>query len=256
MSYQIKLEVFEGPMDLLFHLIKKNELNIYDIPIALITQQYFQYIEMLKGLNLEIAGEFLVMAATLTHIKSRMLLPKEETAEEQPEEDPRAELVRKLLEYQRYKEASGTLEDRESFWRDVFHREPAEFPSEPEEIQETLPGLDVGLFDLIDALQKVLERLPSEKVLEFQAEEISLKDRISVILDYLEREEALLFSALFDEAATRRSVIVTFLALLELVKMRLVRVHQLESMGPIRICRTSQDEESALPMDEGDNHHE
>ncbi|MBI5197382.1 MAG: segregation/condensation protein A [Nitrospirae bacterium] len=247
MSYEVRLEVFEGPLDLLMHLIKKNEINIYDIPISLITQQYLHYVELMKNLNLDLAGEFLVMAATLTQIKSRMLLPKEESPEgqEEEEEDPRAELVRRLLEYQRFKDAAESLEDREDQWRDIFRRQPPqETHPEPEDLSQPLP-LEVGLFDLIDALQKVLERLPSKKVLEFQADEFSMKDKIALILEHIEKENGLDFTSLFVNAASRRAVIVTFLALLELVKMGLVKVIQPESVGPIQIFRAACEEGSA-----------
>jgi segregation and condensation protein A len=246
-AYEVRLEVFEGPLDLLLHLIKKNEINIYDIPIALISRQYLEYVDLMKHLNLELAGEFLVMAATLTQIKSRMLLPKEESPEEAEAEDPRAELVRRLLEYQRYKEVAESLEEREVVWREVFQRAPAPEPAgDPEEVRLS-PALEVGLFDLVGALQKVLERLPSRKALEFQAEEFSVKDKISLILDRLDKEERVSFSALFEGMVSRRAVVVTFLALLELAKMGLIRVFQLEDTGDIELCRRISEE----PVDGG-----
>ncbi len=234
MSYEVKLEVFEGPLDLLLHLIKKNEINIYDIPIALITQHYLEYIDLMKTLNLEIAGEFLVMAATLVQIKSKMLLPPDETAEEEEVEDPRLELMRRLLEYQRYKEAAEEMEKRETLWRDVFSRtERPQFEDEEETAEPVL--LDVNLFDLINAFKKVLEKAPKEEPLELEQDNISIKDKMATITERLEGVESLTFDSLFDGEKNRASLIATFLALLELIRLRLVRIQQLEEFGVIRI---------------------
>lgn len=234
MSYEVKLEVFEGPLDLLLHLIKKNEINIYDIPVALIAQQYLEYIDLMKTLNLEIAGEFLVMAATLVQIKSKMLLPPDETVEEEEVEDPRAELVRRLLEYQRYKDAAEELEKRETLWRDVFSRtERPQFEEEEETAEPLL--LDVNLFDLIDVFRKVLEKAPKEESLELKQDNISIKDKMATIMERLEGIESLTFDSLFNEEKSRISMIATFLALLELIRLRLIRVQQLEEFGVIRI---------------------
>src|SRR5271157_1461888 len=158
--YSIKVPVFEGPLDLLLHLIKHNKIDIYDIPIAQITGQYLEYIEIMKELNLEIASEFLVMAATLIYVKSRMLLPPDETVEAEEQEDPRAGLVQKLLEYQAFKEASSTLRDRESIWTNAFSREPLKIDDLP---SETGPYLfEANIFDLMGALQKILKKAPPE----------------------------------------------------------------------------------------------
>jgi segregation and condensation protein A len=235
-SYQVKLDSFTGPLDLLLHLIRKNEINIYDIPIALITQQYLEYIYIMKDLNLSLAGEFLVMAATLVQIKSRMLLPKEEVEaqEEEEGEDPRSELVRRLVEYQQYKEAAGQLSEQERLWRDMFRREPmVQEKSPPREILLE----DVGLFDLLEALQDVLTRTESRELIEITPEALTVQDRINSILERLETESSLTFSALFDDVLTRSMVIVTFLAILELVRIRLVRVYQGDYFGPIHITR-------------------
>lgn len=234
MNYEVKLEVFEGPLDLLLHLIKKNEINIYDIPIALITQHYLEYIDLMKTLNLDIAGEFLVMAATLMQIKSKMLLPSDETAEEEEVEDPRAELVRRLLEYKKYKDAAEELEKREVFWREVFGRSEKPQFEEGQEAEEPLM-LDLNLFDLIDAFKKVLERTPKEEPLELRQEEISVKDKMAIIMARLEGIESLTFDSLFDRDKNRVSLIATFLALLELVRLRLIRIQQIEEFGVIRI---------------------
>jgi segregation and condensation protein A len=236
LPYQVRLASFEGPLDLLLHLIKKSEINIYEIPIALITQQYLDYLTMMKALNLAVAGEFLVMAATLVHIKSRMLLPDEGEDTEEDGPDPREELVQRLLEYRRYKEAAGQLNERERFWRDLHPRGLA--PEAPVRPASDDPLADLTLFDLVDALQEVLARAPSAGLLEIEPENLTVKDRMNVILDRLEEKESLTFLALFEEQANRLVIIVTFLALLELTRLRLIRVFQGESFGPILITRT------------------
>ena len=160
LDYTFRLEGFEGPLDLLLHLIQKNELDIFNIPIALITEQYLEYLQLMKVLNLDIAGEYLLMASTLLHIKSKMLLPKSSEGEEEREEDPRAELVRRLLEYQKYKQAALELEKRPLLDRDVFIRlTPAEAEEAPEEER-----IEVNLFELLEAFRKVLERVKPEGV--------------------------------------------------------------------------------------------
>ncbi len=234
-AYQVRLEKFEGPLDLLLHLIRKNEINIYDIPIALITQQYLDYLSTLKSLNLTVAGEFLVMAATLLHIKSRMLLPSEETqADEEDGPDPREELVRRLLEYKQFKEAANQFDGRERLWRDVFVREqrgPMRVRS------EEAPLENITLFDLVDALQEIIARTPGRRLLEIVPENLTVRDRMNAILDALEGKDAVTFSSLFGEACHRLVVIVTFLALLELIRIGVVRVFQAEMFGPILLSR-------------------
>jgi len=230
-SYAVKLPAFEGPLDLLLHLIKTNEINIYDIPIALITQQYLDYLKMMKTLNLAIAGEFIVMAATLIYIKSKTLLPIEETPLEEQEEDPRAELVRRLLEYKQFKEAASNLAEREEEWRDVFRREEAE--GNGHEVTLT----DLSLFDLLDALQKVMERVPSRRSVDILIDELTVKDRMSMILSGLETADGIDFLSLFEADTTRAAIIVTFLALLELIRIRLVWIQQDDHFGPIRIFK-------------------
>ena len=230
-SYDIQLENFEGPLDLLLHLIKKNEMDIYDIQMAAITEQYLSILDAMKTMNLDVAGEFLLMAATLLHIKSKLLLPKiveDETEDE--EEDPRAELVRRLLEYQKYKEVSQTLEERPQLGREVFARvEP-----EPEVLEEAESGfVAIGLYDLLAALQEVLKESPTALVHEVNIEQLSVRDRITTILASLQGEERVAFMDLFGEEIKRNEVIVTFLALLELVKMRMVRFMQNVKHGSI-----------------------
>jgi segregation and condensation protein A len=232
-SYRIRLEQFEGPLDLLLHLIKKNEINIYDIPMALITKQYLEHITLMKSLNLEVAGEFLVVAATLIHIKSKMLLPNEPAEEEEEGQDPRAELVRQLLQYKQFKEAAHELEDRERAWRERYGRPLLlDAPQEAEELP-----LELTLFDLMDALQAVIRRAPSKALLELTAEQLTVKDRMNFILERLEETDAVSFEALFDIAAGRLVMIVTFLGLLELIRLRLVRAFQAEAFGSILLSR-------------------
>jgi len=235
-SYEVKLDAFTGPLDLLLHLIRKHEINIYDIPLFMITKQYLDYIHMMKDLNLSLAGEFLVMASTLLHIKSRMLLPQEETVSEDDEEgeDPRSELVRRLVEYQQYKEAAGELTEQEMLWRQMFHREPVQ---QQPIVRDVLVD-DVSLFDLLDALQDVLIRTESEIFVDITPDSMTVQDSINFIIERLESESTVTFSALFDNATNRMVVITTFLALLELVRMRLVRIFQGDLYGPVRITRT------------------
>lgn len=233
MAYEIKLDIFEGPLDLLLYLIKKNEIDIYDIPIALITRQYLEYIEMLRSLNLDLAGEFLVLAATLLHIKSRLLLPVEEDPSAQDEEDPRAELVRQLLDYQAFKEAALDLDRRPVLERDVFTRLcPAAEPNDPED-PEVFVEMDV--FDLVKAFQQILTRLDKPDMIEIEAEEMSLADRINEIMDRLMECKHLTFTDLIGARTDRRWILFTFLALLELMKLRMIKAYQGESYGTIRL---------------------
>ncbi len=236
LPYQVRIENFEGPLDLLLHLIKKNEINIYDIPIAMIAQQYLSYIEAMKDLNLTVAGEFLVMAATLLQIKSKMLLPVEESAEDDEEgPDPREELVRRLLEYKTFKEAARQLDTQERMWRDIYSRPIA--PSE-EVVQSDEALLDnIGLFDLVDALQEILNRNPGQKLLEIIPDNLTVRDRMNVLLEALEGQESIGFEVLFEASCHRLVIIVTFLALLELIRLRTVRVYQAENFGPILVSR-------------------
>jgi segregation and condensation protein A len=230
-STRVQLEIFEGPLDLLLHLIKKNEVSITDIPIATITEQYLATLELMQNLNLDMAGEFLVMAATLIHIKSRMLLPPtEESEEEEDGADPHEELVRRLLEYQRFKDAAAQLEQREVLTRDVFVRSAA--PAE----EAPFPGFrEVSVFELLSALRRVLERLPKDNVHEVTLDKITVREKMTLLLDILRAQGEVLFEALFSEAQSRMDVVVTFLAMLELVKVRAIRIFQEELDGPITI---------------------
>jgi segregation and condensation protein A len=214
----------------LLHLIQKNELDIFNIPIALITEQYLEYLQLMKVLNLDMAGEYLLMASTLLHIKSKMLLPKSSDGEEEEEEDPRAELVRRLLEYQKYKQAAVELEKRPLLDRDVFIRLVAA-ESEPEEEK-----IEVNLFELLEAFRKVLDRVKPETIHEVILEHLSVEDKIQEILTLLEKENrSMAFHRLFPDQASRRVVVVTLLAILELVKIKRIRIFQLAPFETIRI---------------------
>ena len=217
-------------MDLLVHLIRKNQIQVTDIPIALVTEQYLQYLEWLDALNVEYAAEFVVMASTLAQIKSRTLLPLH--AEEGEAEDPRQEIVRPLLEYLRLKAAAEQLADRPLLGEDTFTRgvKPAAFaPPGAEEV------IKIGLFELIDAFQKILAGLPEEARIEFTTDTISVKERISQIADRLEEKGSLTFYELFSDRPNRSEIIVTFLAILEMVKLALIRTVQHVDSGIIRI---------------------
>jgi segregation and condensation protein A len=231
--YNIKLPVFEGPLDLLLHLIRENKVDIYDIPIAFITHQYLSYIGMMKELNLDIAGEFLVMAATLIHIKSRMLLPPDEQAEPEELEDPRMELVQRLLEYQTFKDAASVLKERENEWIKVFYREPEEVEGE-EVVPTELLLFDVNVYDLIGAFRKILVTAPPE-VLTITREVLTVKDKINLIVEIMEKSECVRFEELFKDDATRPQIVVAFLALLELLKLGLARAYQERDFGHIWI---------------------
>jgi segregation and condensation protein A len=235
LPYQVRIENFEGPLDLLLHLIKKSEINIYDIPIHLIAQQYLTYIEAMENLNLTVAGEFLVMAATLLQIKSKMLLPADETvADEEDGPDPREELVRRLLEYKQFKEAARQLDEHERLWREIYSR--TQSPAVELESDETLLD-NVSLFDLVDVLQGILDRNPGKKYMEVLPDNLTVRERMNAILEMLEGQESVNFVELFEPACHRLVIIVTFLALLELMRLRTARVFQIELFGPILVSR-------------------
>jgi segregation and condensation protein A len=235
MSYEIKLDIFEGPLDLLLYLIRKNEIDIYNIPIALITEQYLEYLDMMRSLNLDLAGEYLVLAATLIHIKSRLLLPPAEGEDEEEEgEDPRAELVQQLLEYQAFKEAALSLEGRPLLDRDVFARgAPVEDPSAVEVEEEVM--IEVGIFELVAAFRRIVAGLDRSEDMAIDVEKMSLTDRINEIMERLSEEKQLTFTELLGEKMDRKRVIYTFLAILELMKLRMVRAYQSGPFGAIRL---------------------
>ena len=234
-AYPVRLERFEGPLDLLLHLIKKHQVNIYDIPIALITKQYLDYLDLMQELDLDIAGDFLVMAATLIHIKSRTLLPRPDPAQEDPEEDPREALVRRLLEHQKFKAAAELLHDRE-IQRSAQWSRPdqalAEVVGDPPE-----PEVEVDLFSLMAAFRQVLERARQRPQAYLPAEHISIESRIELLMARLSEGQAFGFEELFADVQTKPGIVVTFLALLEMIRLKLVRVFQQGGFGPIRVYK-------------------
>ena len=227
----VKLARFEGPLDLLLHLIKRDEIDIYDIPIAHITQQYLAYLEIMRALDLEVAGEFLVMAATLMRIKAKMLLPLPAAGEEEDEGDPREELVQRLVEYRTFKEAAGTLKEREGERRLLFER--GMVPGEEE--MGPLPLAPATLFDLLDALNRVMSRLPEQAVYEVQGEIYDVEDKMALIASTVAERGEASFTELLLRCRERTEMIVTFMALLELIKLGTVLVVQSEVFGDIRI---------------------
>ncbi len=222
---------FEGPLDLLLYLIRKHELDILDLPIAFVTERYVEYMRVMETLNLDIAAEYLVMAATLAHIKSKSLLPKAPEEEEDLEEDgidPREDLIRRLLAYQKYKNAAEELGSRGVAGRDVFPRGiPAPKAEGP------APLADVSVFKLIDVFQKILERHEGKLAFEIDAEQITIQERMGQITEMVQQRERLPFEELFEGYATTYDLVVSFLALLEMAKMRLLRIFQAEPEGPI-----------------------
>ncbi|MBU1148247.1 MAG: segregation/condensation protein A [Candidatus Omnitrophica bacterium] len=232
MSYKVKLDVFEGPLDLLLYLIKKNEVDIYDIPIAEVTEQYLEYMELMRMLDLNIAGEFLVMAATLIHIKSKMLLPPEEKEVfPEEEEDPREELVRRLLEYKKFKEVAGILQDMEGQRKKMFTRAMT-FEAEPGE-----KFFEASLFDLITALTKVLKNVPKEIFQEIVRDEFTVEQKVHDLLHMLVTRPIIHLSELFKNAKNKSEIIAIFLAVLELIRLKEVIVAQKQSFSEIEVIR-------------------
>ncbi len=254
-GFRIALPSFEGPLDLLLHLIKEHELDIFDIPIALVTEKYLEYLKTMREVNLEIAGEFLVMASTLAHIKSRLLLPiPQAQGDLEPEEqgDPRAELVRRLLEYQKYKEAGEMLLKQDILGKDVFARRVAV-------ARVPLPEDDLGLVEidvyrLIQALDGVLKRIGPELGHEVIRDRVSISDAIHALLDRLQRDGTAKFMSLFEGFRSRSDVVVTFLAVLEMCKLRLIRVSQDPGDGELTVSAiaTALSPANALEVDESE----
>jgi segregation and condensation protein A len=247
-AFPVKLQGFEGPLDLLLHLIKKSEVSIHDIPIARITAQYLEAIELMEELNLDLAGEFLVLAATLIHIKSRMLLPRPETAagDEALEEDPRDALVRRLLEHQKYKAAAGLLHEREQLRAAQWLRPDgriADIAGEPFERE-----LEVDLFSLLTAFQAVVQRAKQRPKVLLPPEQIPVEVRIEQLLARLSETEACGFEELFADVHSRSGLIVTFLALLEMIRLKLVRVFQSGSFGQIRVYKRPRPSDAPHPI--------
>jgi segregation and condensation protein A len=248
-SYRVKLDTFEGPLDLLLYLIRKSEVNIYDIPVANITEQYLAYITLMEELNLDVAGEFLVMAATLIHIKSKMLLPRPETAQDSflEDEDPRDELVRRLIQHQTFKQAADALHDRETARSAQFTRPDSRVADAVSDNYE--PELEVDLFSLLAAFKGVLTRASRRSQMVLPPEQISIEDRIQQLLGRLSETQACGFEDLFEDGDGSRSfMIVTFLALLEMIRLKLIRVFQSGGFGAIRVYKRARPADAPHPI--------
>ena len=233
---RIRLPEFEGPLDLLLYLIRREKIDIHDIPIAPITRQYMEYLDLMKELNLDVAGEFMVMAATLIHIKSKMLVPVNPTEAEGEEEteDPRDELVRRLLEFQRYKEAAGLLHQKREIRAATWTRPDTALPAFDDAGEEML---EAGLYDLIGAFKELLERRKTLLAHEVEHEGKSVEERMEELLDMLREGQSLEFLELFASEETKAGMILTFLALLELIRLKRIKVYQRGLFGPIRVFR-------------------
>jgi len=234
MSYKVKIELFEGPLDLLLYLVKKDHLNIYDIPIAKVTEQYLEYLNLMQLLDLNIAGEFLVMAATLMQIKSKMLLPAEEIPQEE-QEDPREELVKRLLEYEKFKEIAETLRQKERGQEEVFKRPKAQDKSEIP--VETEVYFEASIFDLISAFSKALEEVPKQVFYEVVKDEFTIEEKVHQILHLLLVTPSVTLTELFSKAKHKMEVIVVFLAILELIRLKEIVAIQRELFSEIEVTR-------------------
>jgi segregation and condensation protein A len=241
-KYQVELPEFEGPLDLLLHLVKRHELDVFDIPISFVTEKYLEYLKLMQDLNLDVAGEYLLMAATLCHIKSRELLPTQDEDEEEGLDedgpDPKEELIRRLLEYQKYKEAAEDLSGRPALGRQIFRRGVAMEMVDPME----QPLAEVSVFALIEAFSKVLQRTNVHMVHDVVIDRISISDRINSIVDMLAEKESLRFEECFSfeggAAQVRHELVVTFLSLLEMAKLKMIRIIQRDEEGEIYLSRT------------------
>lgn len=234
-EFRIQLPAFEGPLDLLLHLCKKHELDVLDLPVSFVTEKYLEYLKLMQDLDLDVAAEYLLMAATLAHIKSKMLLPR--TPDEQHDDgetaepvDPRADLIRRLLEYQKYKAAAESLGSRVITGRDVFPR-----GSSAQEAEGPAPLAEIGMFKLLDAFEAILKRTKDRSAFEITSERISIQERMTQITDLLRERGSCLFEELFAKDVSRFEVVITFLALLEMTKMRLTRIYQAEYGASIHV---------------------
>lgn len=253
-AFSVRLDGFEGPLDLLLHLVKKHEVDIFEIPIALITSQYLAMIELMHELNLDVAGDFLVMAATLIHIKSRTLLPRPETAAgvEGEDADPRDALVRRLAEHQKFRAAAELLHEREQVRAAQWQRPDERVAAIAGEDYE--PELEVDLFSLLNAFQSVLQRLKARPKSFLPAEQVPIEVRIEQLLERLSEHEACGFEELFADVDDRAGLIVTFLALLEMIRLKLVRVFQSGSFGPIRVYKRPRPSDAPHPIGDPEAH--
>ena len=248
-AYQVKLDTFEGPLDLLLHLIRTSELNIYDIPISTITEQYLKYIELMQELNLDVAGEFLVMAATLIHMKSRTLLPRPDPAQE----DPRDALMRRLLDHQKFKAAAELLHERETLRSAQWTRPDGPIAQIAGEAPE--PEIEVDLFSLISAFRTVVERAKARPQLYLPSEQIPIEERIEQLMGRLSEHDAMGFEELFDDIQSRAGLVVTFLAILEMIRLKLIRVFQTGVVGPIRIYKRARPADAPRPLHDPEQVH-
>jgi len=225
-DYRINVEAFEGPLDLLLYLIKKNDLSITDIPIAFILEEYIKYLDSLKEMNIDVAGEFLLMAAELAYIKSKMLLPEEGRTEDE-EEDPRTDLVNRLLEYQRYKEAAMKIAERSQLYRDVF----VPMAAKKSDAADFVPAdgmIEADVYELVDAFARILVRLPKEQFHNVAVDRISVNERIMELVDIIKKDAMFKIEDLFSRPVMRHMVVVTFLALLEMARLRMIKLFQQE----------------------------
>lgn len=250
MNYKIRLDIFEGPLDLLLYLVKKDHLNVYDIPIAEVTAQYLEYINFMQLLDLNIVGEFLVMAATLMQIKSKMLLPAEELAVLEEEEDPRAELVKRLLEYEKFKQVAENLRQREVSQQEVFKRPKTENP-QGDQTQDKGEGqyFEASIFDLIDAFSRALKDVPREVFYEVVKDQFTVEQKVHGILHLLLVQPEIKLSELFRQTKSKMEIIVIFLAILELAKMKEIVARQDVEFEDIVISRNK---ENIIPYERRD----
>jgi segregation and condensation protein A len=244
-EYKVRLEMFEGPLDLLLHLIHKNEVDIFDIPIATITDQYLDYLDIMKALDVDLAGDFLIMASTLIHIKSRMLLPGFDSDDE--DEDPRMEITRPLLEYMRFREAAEELATRDMLERDVFSRKVPRYFQE--HLKEHDQKLAVSLYQLMEAFKRVVEAASAQSQLTFEAEPWSIEEKSRFILGKLEDKKDLFFYELFSSATTTTEFVITFLAILELVHQGWIRLFQPDHGSDIRIMSSGKRKSAQFGVD-------
>lgn len=229
-DYRVNVEAFEGPLDLLLHLIKKNDLDIYDIPIAFVLEEYMKYIDTIQELDIDLAGDFLLMAAELAHIKSKTLLPEETSADELEEADPRADLVKRLLEYQQYKIASEELVGRAVLGRDVF------VPLLPERVEVSKDGpIEGSLYELVEAFSKIIKKVSSERFHEVAVDRISINDRIYQIVDMIKCDTTITIKDLLIGEQTKFTIVITFIALLEMCRLKMIRVYQSSPLGELYV---------------------
>ncbi|MBT3182592.1 MAG: segregation/condensation protein A [Deltaproteobacteria bacterium] len=229
-DYRVNLEIFEGPLDLLIHLIKKNDLDVYDIPVAFVLEEYMKYLDTLKELDIDLAGDFLLMAAEMAHIKSKLLLPDEELEEEEMELDPRSDLVKRLLEYQQFKEASHALVERKMLGRDEFVQQAYEKIETPND-----GPMEGDVYELIEAFSKILKKAPQTEFHDVSVDRISINDRIYQVIGMIKKGMTVMLDDLVGNDYSKYNIVITFLALLEMSKLRMIKVYQSSTCGPVHI---------------------